>query len=583
MTRSETHVRWRDKSQFAILTRHFFSRFFDNEFVAPGGEMMFSITQILAVLAVPGAFFAIWAFSKYPFLIARSTSAAAVDSWGDRCFFVSFSMIVMGLVTVVEWDSLFPDRRDYQNLLALPLRVRTFFTAKIASLFLFMTLFSITINSASGVFFPFAATMQKTSFGFLVRFLIGHFVAVNLAGAFVFFFLVALQGFFIAVLPHRLFQKVSVLIQSTLLVLLLSVFLVLGQLIGKVKQSDNIVYDLLFAPAWFTTLYDRILRIPSIHTSLPWTLALAAFGLAFTLSLLFYAIAYRKHVTRLLDANTAATDRFSPASALVSLFRRAFVRHPFELAAFDFVIFTVSRSRKHRMVVGSALGVGIAFSLAWLFGLLAAKGIAGLYQLNLTMLMIPPTLTFMLVGGLRFAFNLPVELRSNWIFRLSDQAEYAQFWRGVRKALILIVVVPLYLAAFLSYGFCWGWPTALGCGLIALIEALLLMEWLFRDFPKIPFACSYLPGKGNLKSRWPVYIVSFSLYVFFSGLLQGSFLGNPTRYSAAVLIGMFLVWRMNRRRERFLKARFVPVYEDLPDPPFLLLGVGSLRLKPEPE
>ena len=45
-------------------------------------------------------------------------------SLGEKEFFICFSMTVMGLVTVIEWEMLFPDRRDYANLTPLPIRLR---------------------------------------------------------------------------------------------------------------------------------------------------------------------------------------------------------------------------------------------------------------------------------------------------------------------------------------------------------------------------------------------------------------------------------------------------------------------------
>jgi hypothetical protein len=61
------------------------------------------IAQLLGILAAPGAFFAILLVSLGPF------------GWqlvGMRYFYISFSMAVMGLIMVFEWDALFPDKRD---------------------------------------------------------------------------------------------------------------------------------------------------------------------------------------------------------------------------------------------------------------------------------------------------------------------------------------------------------------------------------------------------------------------------------------------------------------------------------------
>ena len=68
--------------------------------------------------------------------------------------FVSFSMIVMGFIMVFEWDALFPDRRDYQILTPLPLRLSTLFLAKAAALAIFLGIFLMDINFFGVLFWP---------------------------------------------------------------------------------------------------------------------------------------------------------------------------------------------------------------------------------------------------------------------------------------------------------------------------------------------------------------------------------------------------------------------------------------------
>ena len=94
-----------------LLARHFFDRFFDREALSPGGEPETNVVQLMGFLAVPSAFFIILC---QPMVMVRWQLVAV------RNFFVSFSMIVMGFVMVFEWDTLFPDRRDYQILTPLP-------------------------------------------------------------------------------------------------------------------------------------------------------------------------------------------------------------------------------------------------------------------------------------------------------------------------------------------------------------------------------------------------------------------------------------------------------------------------------
>ncbi|MFB3904517.1 MAG: hypothetical protein ACE15E_13800 [Acidobacteriota bacterium] len=558
-------TRWRDRSVYALLTRHFFGRFFDNEFLSPGGEMYVSITQVLALLPVPGAVLSLYyIFMKYAFAIVKVQSWAAVDSWSDRCFFISYSMIVTGLVTLLYWDNLFPDRKDYLNLVPLPLTVRTLFLAKVTSLILFMGLFSVMVNAVSGILFPLAATMNHATSADSLRFLVAHFVSVVSASAFVFLLLVGVQGACMTLLSRGLFRRVSVAIQSSLLVLLLSSFFVLSDLIVAVKGSHNVVYQHLFIPAWFTALYDRMLGIRPLHAgSVSWQLAGIALVSVLVVAAVFYALSYRRYLGRFHEAlNAGGASGVSMAGSLISRLSRVAGSQPEEAAAFDFVTATLSRSPRHRMVLGSSLGVALAFCLAGVFVLVTRQGEAGLHRVSLTLLSIPSILCFFLLCGVRFAFAIPSELNANWIFRTGIFRPEV-YWRGVREAIWTMVLVPVFVLTVPLFTFFWGWSAAWRFFLIEAIAALILMERMFLDFPKIPFTCSYLPGKADLKLKWPVYVISFAGYVVFTGVLCWFLASRPRGFAVAVILGSLAVMRLVHNRKEGLRTS-TPIFDERP-------------------
>ncbi|RPJ56900.1 MAG: hypothetical protein EHM23_22210 [Acidobacteria bacterium] len=554
---------WRDRSLYALLTRHFFGRFFDNEFLSPGGEMVLSVTQILALLPVPGAVLSLYyIFMKYAFLIVKVHSWSAVDSWSDRCFFVSLSMIVTGLVTLLYWDNLFPDRKDYLNLVPLPVTLRTLFLAKVTSLVLFMGLFSVTVNAASGILFPLAATMSHATSADSARFLAAHFVSVVSGSAFVFLLLVAVQGACMTLLSRRLYRRVSVVIQSSLLVLLLSSFLVLSDLIVAVRDSQNPIYQHLFIPAWFTALYDRILGITRVHaTAVAWDTAGIGLATVFALAVAFYAISYRRYLGQFHEAQDAGNG-LNVMGRLVHSLRRTAGREPEGAAAFDFVTATLSRSPRHRMVLGSSLGVALAFCLAGVFILITREGGAGLHRVSLTLLNVPSILCFFLLCGVRFSFTIPSELTANWIFR-TGVFRPDVYWRGVRAAIWTVILVPVFLLTVGLFTFFWGWSSAWRFSLIEALAAVILMERLFLDFPKMPFTCSYLPGKADLKLRWPVYVLSFGCYVVFTGIFCVFLQPRPRAYWVAVTIGILAVARLVHNRQQGLRTS-TPIFDEQP-------------------
>jgi hypothetical protein len=126
------------------------------------------------------------------------------------------------------------------------------------------------------------------------------------------------------------------------------------------------------------------------------------------------------------------------------------------------------------------------------------------------------TLGFFALVGLRLAAVYPAALGANWIFRLTETPGSTEYAAGVRRAAVGTVVLPLLGLLAIPYAVLWG-PLAAGAHVaLALAVALVTSEWLFLGFPKIPFTCTYQPGKANLRVTWPKY---FAIFVVYCGLL----------------------------------------------------------------
>ena len=104
--------------EFRTLVAHFFGRFFDKDSRATESDAYTGILQLLALLVMPGLVLSFYMMTGNP--LARSEMARQWARVGDRYVFVCYSMVVMGLVMTLKWDTLFPDRRDYLILSSLP-------------------------------------------------------------------------------------------------------------------------------------------------------------------------------------------------------------------------------------------------------------------------------------------------------------------------------------------------------------------------------------------------------------------------------------------------------------------------------
>jgi hypothetical protein len=191
------------------------------------------------------------------------------------------------------------------------------------------------------------------------------------------------------------------------------------------------------------------------------------------------------------------------------------------------------------------------------------------------MISVPFTLAYFLICGLRFVFDLPAELRANWVHRAilaSDQQAPADAARKVVLTFVLPWILAVCLPLYLYY---WGWP--MGTALIAVLIAgcYLLADILLRRFAKIPFACAYPPWKQSATVIVLFYVLGLWAFASLLPGLEHALLLKSVWYLwllALVLQVARLVLR--RLRDDDPRSRIL-VFEEAPDMPFELLNLSG--------
>jgi hypothetical protein len=190
------------------------------------------------------------------------------------------------------------------------------------------------------------------------------------------------------------------------------------------------------------------------------------------------------------------------------------------------------------------------------------------------LLAVPLTVTFFCITGLRSAFNLPAELRANWIFQVCESEERVPHIRATRKWIVTMGLAPAM--AVLAPIEIWfrGWRLAAIHLTFALVLALILLDLLLIWFRKIPFTCAYFPGKRSMAGMAAIYFVGFVAYRFGMAKLERQWIDEPWRlvlfFAAGVAALVGLAWL--ERRE--LDVDDVLIYEDQPDPVVRSLELG---------
>ena len=559
---------------FRVLLKHFFDRFFDNELVSRQGDMSAGLAKIAAILAVPGMY-CFWLTPKYVVLSFQSAAAQEAASLSDKIFMLTLSMVVMGLLTVLEWDALFPDRRDFTILIPLPIRLELVFAAKIVSLCGFVLVFFVAVNAISTFVYPFVSMRAPVTPATIFGQMGVHAICVLAGTSFVFFFFVALQGLLMNFLSFRAFRRASTYVQLvSVFVLLLMVLMLMdsGSLLNSAKYRYLLYY---FPPMWFLGLYESFMGKPEPLPGLS-LIAVRAVWIVGAASFLAYALSYKRHVKRSLESE----DIFDVVPSRLSTWAcrqidRFIVRHPLEQACFYFTGKTMFRSRKHWLYLSAYVGVGFGLVLQGVMGLLSRQGTPALDRPAAPLLSVPLVLSFFLLSGMRFVFTLPAELRANWVFQLSDADGRKECLSGVRKAMFVFGVTPLFLSLFPIYVFLWGWPAAVFHTFFDAVLSLLLIEVLLFRFHKIPFTCSYLPGKANITGLWFVYGLGFATYAYSMATLEAKALHDGWRMLLGYALGALALALVYMFRNRVLDDGFNFVFEDQPEPAVRTLNLSA--------
>jgi hypothetical protein len=544
-------------SLFGELVRHFFGRFFDKESLSPQGQPEAGIIQTLGMLATPAGFVCILVLPL------------GFEGWNLvslRFLFICYSMIAMGVVMVFEWDALFPDRRDYLLLTPLPLRVFTLFLAKMAALGLFLAMFLGAANLFGLLLWP-AVDSKGGWFSITAT----HLLAMSAAGLFSALGIGALQGILVTVFHSALYRKISVFTQTAVMALLVMFFFLsplMGSSMEEVCRTGSPVH--WFPGFWFAGLYEQLRpAVPhGAHAGAAaqallgyGTLATRALWLTAGIFLLTFLPGYRRHARRVLEApdpNPQGPGRMR--RRLNAWVEHWLLRDPVECGVFHFIGETIVRSVKHRLFLATYGGFGAALVVF----MLASSGPSR---------RIPLTLSFVLISGLRAAFNFPSDLRANWAFQVSETSSVVAYVRATRKWVTLYAVLPLFALLFGIELASAPWTSAVFQFAFGVTASTLLMEVLFLGFRKVPFTCSHFPGKVNLVLLSVLYVFGFTTYSSYLASLEAWLAATPVAAVLFFALSIGSLAALGRTRDRLLGERPALDYEDDGNPAVCRLGL----------
>jgi hypothetical protein len=557
-----------------VLTRHFFTSLFDFGFLSEEGaeSLKRALLGCFAAAFAIGLLLTRVFMTKYGALSMAPAEIYERAVVADHAFLIAVPMWIVAAAVGLVGHSLFPDQTDFRVLMPEPLSRLTIFTSKLASLLLFVFLF---IAGAHAALLPLFALTMIPAFGTgsllakTMAFAVSS-VSGSLCAALA---IVAVHGTLVLLAPRARLLAFSGTVRSVLIGLLVLSLPLVARLPATAGAFASGAWWLRWTPpAWFVGL-ERFLIGDANRASLA-AQAAAAMALVFVVTMASYMLLYRRF-DRVVLQPAAYQDTRGGSRSLDRWIGRASVRR----VVGRFAWITIRRSVLHQGLVVAFLAAAGGFVLN---GLLSVDGWNGQLHasgkstrppaLLLALLGAPLTMMFLAIPAIRLALSVPLDARSNWIFRMTEDAAGRAEAAAANVGLVLALGVALPLALFGPLQWWMLGPSAVGVIVVEALTGWLLVEWFMAGWRRIPFTCSYIPGKGFVPL---MFVKAFHAYVFFVFLatliLRLSFDRPRVWLAVAVLVGV-AAGTLSLRRSRHADGTPLIFSDELPT------DVNPLRL-----
>ncbi len=543
-----------------LLTRHFFHALFDfGVFTQEGADAFVRVVLGLVSLLICLGLLLLRIYAqKYAVLFHAPGGEPYLQAvLADTTLAIALPMWTVALLTILVSQALFPDEVDFRVLMPLPIGRGLVFGAKLLALALFAGLFIVTSHLALT---PLVLLISGGPWSTAARpfGVLAYWIVSVPASAFALLAVVAVNGAITVCLPRRHVHAATAVMRSAILgALMLTLPFVIALPAQSLRLAQHSRLMFLVPPAWFMGIGRLLLGYYD-----PYFFALArvaAGGLAAVAAIACgtYAILYRRFDRVMLHALEGSRREARP--------RRA-AANPARAAIREFTAATLRRSALHQgVIVGlSACGIAIAVNsllrydvLTWLRG----QDPPGWGILS-TVAWIPFPLIMVLGIAARSSLALPIEPKANWVFRMTerDDTRADQLHAAARVVTFSAALIPLALTLPLQWMV--AGPRALLAGAMTGVFGLLCVETLLRDWRRIPFTCSYMPGKHSVAQSTLAAVCIYLIVSTICGGLEMGALRWPSPVPGAVIVIVLSAVAFTLRRWRLVRWRESPLVFD---------------------
>src|ERR1700678_4127398 len=339
------------QDHFRVLYNVFLRRIIDLDLLSADADTSKLLAQVAALFA--GVSFLFTA----PLILFHGLSPDALRTM--QHLLIATSMLVISILSLLAWESVFPERLDLLVLGPLPIPTQTVFFAKLTALLGAEGLSLLALNSFTGLVWPFLFVPYGGGWGAELLSLVAYWAAIFAAAIFTFSTCLAFQGLLSLLLPRQLFLRSAVWVQALGFATLIVLF-ILEPSLETPEALSSATNQRLFSvlPSyWFFGLFQQLNQ-----SAFPGTAPLAKrawIGLAvsFLVANLTVVMGYLRMLRRIVEQ-----PDIGPAGSFLSKSLQTEIGT--SGAIFLFSILTMARSRKHRVLLAFYWGAGAAIVFA---------------------------------------------------------------------------------------------------------------------------------------------------------------------------------------------------------------------------
>jgi len=422
----------------------------------------------------------------------------------------------------------------------------------------------------------FAAVTVPANDGYLsrIRWFGVYWITMAAAGVFIFCCVLGLQGVAAQVLPRRWFLRVSSFLQLAVFGTIIAVYftqpiIATPDALMAAQGSGPLAWSPSF---WFLGLMQQLHGSPALAALA--RRAWIGLGVAVSVTAVAYALSYFRTLRKIVEE----PDIMPGARRFTWLPR--FGNAP-QTAIAQFSVRTLLRSRQHRVILAFYLSIGFAMTIFLLRSpavterILETVVVDPWHEVSIPILASTLIMMISCVVGTRVLFSMPMDLRANWVFRITSGLDGAQYLTAARRSLLALSAIPLWMGSAALCFSLWPWRQAVGHIAALGLFGLILADLCTYGFRKIPFTCSYLPGKSQVHM---VILGALGLLYFTLFAVRYERDVLATRGGEATLLALLLAVAVVVRWRSVASAKGETAwvrFEDAPPDEILVLGLAQ--------